>query len=393
MMKRTASSSPTTQTETLALYVHLPWCARKCPYCDFNSFESRGAVPELDYVDALLRDLGYESTTIGRRAISSIYIGGGTPSLFSAVAIRRLLDGIASAVTVDADAEITLEANPGTLEAGRFGGFRAAGINRISIGVQSLRDGQLQRLGRVHSAAQARKAVSAALEADFDSVNLDLMYALPGDTMTDGLADLEDAIALGTPHLSWYQLTLEPNTAWERRPPAGIPADEVVGPLERRGREVLASAGLQRYEISAYARRGHECRHNLRYWRFADYIGIGAGAHSKVRTAGVPGYVRYCKRRNPQSYMAAAGLAACVESAETVAEGRAITLEYLMNGLRLVSGTSLAEFEAATGLSAASIARTLRDARRLGLLEDDEQTMRATDRGLNELNGVLRMFC
>jgi len=393
MMKDPASLIVSSNAAPLGLYVHLPWCARKCPYCDFNSFELRGALPETEYVEALLRDLEHESQPIGHREVASIYMGGGTPSLFSAQAIQRLLEGIGSTVAVAGNVEVTLEANPGATEAGKFGEFRDAGVNRISIGVQSLRDEQLERLGRVHSAAQARSAVAAALAAGFDSVNLDLMYGLPRDSAAEGLADLEAAIALGTPHLSWYQLTLEPNTAWERRPPAGIPTEDSVERLEQAGREMLASAGFERYEISAYAKDGHQCRHNLLYWRFGDYVGIGAGAGSKMRMADGRGHRRYSKLRNPRSYLDAAGGASCVESSETITEPQTVSLEYLMNALRLVSGTTASEFEAATGIGVAAIERTLSEARELGLLENDTRRLCATREGMNQLNSVLRMFC
>jgi len=393
MMKDPASLIQMRQAAPLGLYVHLPWCARKCPYCDFNSFELRGALQENEYVDALLRDLEHESQLIGQREFVSIYIGGGTPSLFSARAIQRLLEGIGSMVAVAGDVEVTLEANPGAIETDRFDGFRHAGVNRISIGVQSLRDEQLERLGRVHSAAQARSAVGAALACGFDSVNLDLMYGLPRDGGAEGLADLEAAIALGTPHLSWYQLTLEHNTAWERRPPAGIPTEDSIERLEQEGRKLLASAGFERYEISAYAKPGHQCRHNLLYWRFGDYVGIGAGAGSKVTMADRRGHRRYSKLRNPRSYLDAAGGASCVESSETITEPRTVSLEYLMNALRLVTGTTASEFEAATGIGVAAIEGTLSEARELGLLDNDARALCATQEGMNRLNDVLRLFC
>lgn len=392
MIHRSASGAHA-HAEAVGLYVHLPWCAKKCPYCDFNSFELRGALPQRDYIAALLRDLDYESDVIGSRTVASIYIGGGTPSLFSADRIGSLLEGIRAAVDVCGSAEITLEANPGTIEASRFIGFREAGVNRVSIGVQSLRDEQLARLGRVHSSAEARSAVAAALTAGFDSVNLDLMYALPGDSVAEGLEDLECAISLGTPHLSWYQLTLEPNTAWERRSPSGMPDQDVVEPLERAGRDMLAAAGFERYEVSAYAQPGHRCTHNLRYWRFDDYIGIGAGAHSKCRLAGGSGHRRYGKLRNPQTYMKTAGSAACVESSETVSESDTITLEYLMNTLRLVDGTTITDFEAVTGAGMSAIADAWRQGRRRGLFVDVDDRLCVTEQGMNQLNRLLRLLC
>jgi len=375
------------------LYVHLPWCAAKCPYCDFNSFALRGALPEGDYVAALLRDLRYEADRCGQGRYASIYIGGGTPSLFTAGSIARLLDGIHAAVDVSADAEITLEANPGTIETRRFRGFRDAGVNRVSIGVQSLRDAQLARLGRVHSAAEAAAAVTAALAAGFASVNLDLMYGLPGDGPGDSLSDLRHAIALGTPHLSWYQLTLEPHTAWARRPPAGLPDDTVVEPLETAGRELLAAAGLHRYEVSAYARPGMACRHNLNYWHFGDYVGIGAGAHSKRRRTDGQGHVRYSKLRNPGSFMREAGRQACVESTDEVSEPHSIALEFLMNALRLLEGVPAGDLEARTGVEISVVAESLRQAQRQGLLASFPKRLRTTPQGLSQLNRILSLMC
>jgi oxygen-independent coproporphyrinogen-3 oxidase len=342
-------------------------------------------------VAALLRDLNYESATIGARKIASIYLGGGTPSLFSVAQVARLLDGIRTAVRLSDSVEITLEANPGAIEVTRFAGFRAAGVNRVSVGVQSLRDDRLVRLGRVHSAAEARNAVAAALAADFDSVNLDLMYGLPGDGVAEGLSDLQNAIALGTPHLSWYQLTLEPHTAWERHPPAGIPDDDIVASLEGEGRALLEDAGLQRYEVSAYARVGHRCTHNLNYWRFADYIGIGAGAHSKRSLQAGAGHLRCGKQRNPQRYMTTAGTAEAIEHRENVEEPRAIALEYLMNALRLVEGTSIGHFERTAGIDAAVIAAACQQARHDGLLSVDADRLCASEQGFSRLNSILRM--
>jgi putative oxygen-independent coproporphyrinogen III oxidase len=380
------------QAGSIGLYVHMPWCVKKCPYCDFNSHEIRSAAPEDGYVDALLRDLDYELKSVGPFAVSTIYIGGGTPSLFSGRQIARLLRGVRAAAEVSADAEITMEANPGALEAARFGEYRDAGVNRVSIGVQSLRDEQLLRLGRVHRAAEARAAVAGALAAGFDSVNLDLMYGLPYDNAADGLQDLKEALALGTAHLSWYQLTLEPNTAWERRPPAGLPDDEIVESIELEGRRMLADAGFVRYEVSAYARPGHQCAHNLNYWCFGDYVGIGAGAHSKRRASASEGYARYSRRRNPGSFARNVGKSAAIESHETVNDRRAIVLEYLMNALRLTKGTTLAEFEATTGVDSAHMVKACTSARREGLMSADQAQLCASATGYAQLNRILRMI-
>ena len=365
---------------------------KKCPYCDFNSYEMRGSAPGDSYIDALLRDLEYELLNIGSFDISSIYIGGGTPSLFTGEQIGRLLDGIRTTADVAAAAEITLEANPGALEAARFGEYRDAGINRVSIGVQSLRDEQLTRLGRVHSAAEATAAVAAALGAGFESVNVDLMYGLPGDRVDDALQDLTAAIELGTPHLSWYQLTLEPNTAWEHRPPSGLPADEVIAAIEETGRDMLSSAGLERYEVSAYAKAGHQCAHNLNYWRFGDYAGIGAGAHSKRRTPDGGGYARYGRRRNPSSYALAAGSAGGIETHDRVDDPAAITLEYLMNALRLTEGTTLHAFEETTGVDSNQVVSACAAARRAGLMSGDNDRLCASAAGYRQLNRILRII-
>lgn len=385
------SAAPNVTAEPISLYVHLPWCVQKCPYCDFNSFALRGELPETDYVAALLRDLDFERAAIDGRAVASIYLGGGTPSLFSPAACAALLSGVRERVDIAANAEITLEANPGTLEAGRFAGFRTAGVNRVSIGVQSLRDARLVALGRVHSAAEARNAVAAAMRAGFNSVNLDLMYGLPGDGVDEGLQDLSAAIELGTPHLSWYQLTLEPHTAWERSPPADIPDDDINVELEARGRDLLRSAGYSRYEISAYAKPGHRCRHNLQYWRFGDYVGIGAGAHSKLRATAGPGHTRRSKRRNPLSYMQSAGQAACIETSEEISGCRAVTLEYLMNSLRLTGGTLADEFEQVCGIDGDALRVVRNSAVTAGLMESDSQRLCATKSGLAQLNAILRM--
>jgi putative oxygen-independent coproporphyrinogen III oxidase len=283
----------------LALYVHLPWCARKCPYCDFNSYRSPAGIPEDAYLAALLADLENDLPLTHERALESIFIGGGTPSLFSGSAIRRLIDGIRARLHVPDSVEISLEANPGSAEAGRFAAYRAAGVNRLSIGFQSLRDAPLRALGRVHSAAEALAAFQAARRAGFGNINIDVMYALPDDTVAGALADLEQGLALDPEHVSWYQLTLEPQTAFFRRPPA-LPPDDAVLDIERQGRQRLAEHGFERYEVSAYARTGRRCRHNLNYWQFGDYLGIGAGAHSKLTMPDDAAILRREKTRNPR---------------------------------------------------------------------------------------------
>ncbi|HKK23659.1 MAG TPA: radical SAM family heme chaperone HemW [Pseudohaliea sp.] len=371
----------------LGLYVHLPWCERKCPYCDFNSHE-RDDLPDAAYVDALLADLAEDAAAVAGRPVQSIFIGGGTPSLFPAAAIRRLLRGIADRVTLAADAEITLEANPGSAEAAKFAAFRRAGVNRLSIGIQSFDDEALARLGRVHDRAEALAAVAAARQAGFDNLNLDLMHGLPGQTVAAGLADLDEAMALAPAHLSWYQLTIEPNTVFHRRPPA-LPGELILGDLESAGALRLARAGYGRYEVSAWSRPGRRCRHNLGYWTFADYLAIGAGAHGKL--TGADGRVRrYAKRRQPEAYLAAA-------PGEHIASERFLTAddlagEFMLNALRLVDGVPRGRFAEATGLDDTAIAATVAALTGKGLLRDDPARLGTTPLGLAFLDDVVGAF-
>jgi len=374
----------------LSIYVHLPWCVRKCPYCDFNSYEIKGAPPDGAYVDALLRDLHADWPLAQGRAPQTIFLGGGTPSLFSAAAIERLLDGLRSCCALPDDVEITLEANPGAVDAERFAAFRAAGVTRLSIGIQSFRNAQLHALGRVHDAAEAIRAVAVAREAGFDNLNLDLMYGLPGDDLAGALTDLEQAIELAPTHLSWYQLTLEPNTAFQRRPPA-LPGDELVAELEPRGRALLAAAGYARYEISAYARPDRQCAHNLNYWRFGDYLGIGAGAHGKVTMLGEQRIERRAKTRNPRTYAEQAGAPAAV-TVETIATPQQATLEFLLNALRLLDGVSDECFATRVGQPVEGIATARREAERRGWLAAEPRRLRATPAGLEVLNRLLALF-
>ncbi len=374
----------------LALYVHLPWCVRKCPYCDFNSYEARGALPDAEYVGALLRDLRTELPLAQDRPIETIFLGGGTPSLFSGAAIAQLLDGLRAEAAFAPDVEITLEANPGAVDAASFVAFREAGVNRLSIGIQSFRDEQLRALGRVHGSAEAEAAVATARAAGFDDINLDLMYGLPGDDVVGAVADLERALALAPSHLSWYQLTLEPNTAFERRPPV-LPGDDAVAAIEERGRASLAAHGYERYEISAYARSGRRCRHNLNYWQFGDYLGIGAGAHGKVTLPADGEIARREKTRNPRTYLQRAGAAqAAVE--QRVATRAQAALEFLMNALRVLEGASVTAFEARAGQPAAAIGAARAAAIARGWLEDDADRLRATPAGIERLNRLLELF-
>jgi oxygen-independent coproporphyrinogen-3 oxidase len=375
----------------LSLYVHLPWCVRKCPYCDFNSYEADGNLPESEYVAALLRDLDMEAKSARGRAVQSIFLGGGTPSLFSAKAIAELMAGIRARIDIAADAEVTLEANPGTAEAGRFAAYRCAGVNRLSMGVQSFRDTQLQRLGRIHSAEEALHAYALARAAGFGNINLDLMYALPGDGVTEALADLHTAIALEPAHLSWYQLTLEPDTAFYRRPPPSLPGDEAVHAIEEAGRALLAQHGYARYEVSAYAQPARQCRHNLNYWNFGDYLGIGAGAHGKVTTPEDGRIERRARQRNPRRYMQHAGSRdAC--TSETIDSPAQRVVEFMMNALRLCDGFERGTLERYTGVSWARIEKPLAGAVAAGLIEVDGARVRPSDKGLRYLNDLIAKF-
>jgi oxygen-independent coproporphyrinogen-3 oxidase len=372
----------------LSLYVHLPWCPSKCPYCDFNSYAAKGLLPERPYVEALLRDLD-EAASDETRPIESVFIGGGTPSLFSGESIHKLLDGIRARLKLLPATEITLEANPGAVEAARFAEFRDAGINRLSIGIQSFRDRQLELLGRVHNGDDARRAVDVARSAGFDNFNLDLMYGLPEDEPAAALADVEMAISLAPTHVSWYQLTLEPNTAFHRSPPP-LPEESTVLEIEAVGRAALAASGYQRYEVSAYARPGRQCRHNLNYWRFGDYIGIGAGAHGKLTNA-AGGIERIAKTRNPRTYMQLAGSAASF-AVEQVNGADALSLEFLMNALRLPAGVSRNLYTQRTGLPLETIREPIAEAVTRGWLVPDPQRLVPTLAGLESLNAMLRLF-
>ena len=368
----------------LALYVHIPWCVRKCPYCDFNSHERGGALPETEYVARLLADLeGLLPSVWGRRVVS-IFIGGGTPSLFSPDAIDALLSGVRARIPVEPIAEITLEANPGTVEAARFRGFRAAGVNRISVGVQSFDDGMLTALGRIHSAEEAKRGVEAAL-ASFDNVNLDLMYGLPDQTMAMAQSDIRAALAIGVPHISAYQLTIEPNTAFYSRPPA-LPEHDACADMQLAVEEMLGGAGYEHYETSAFARPGHRCKHNLNYWEFGDYLGIGAGAHGKVS---FPDRVtRHERIKQPRDYMSAA---TTIAREGTVAP-QELPFEFMLNALRLIGGFPLALFQERTGLPISVVQAQLDEAEKKGLIQRDWQRLAPTERGRLFLNELLALF-
>ncbi len=373
----------------LSLYVHLPWCLKKCPYCDFNSHEWRagGQIPEQAYLAALRADLDAALPLIWGRRVISVFIGGGTPSLFSPDAINQLLADIRARLQLVPDVEITLEANPGTFERDRFAAFAQAGVNRLSIGVQSFNDTHLQALGRVHDARQAHHAVEEAAR-HFSTFNLDLMFALPQQDMAACEADLRAALAHQPPHLSLYQLTLEPNTLFSRHPPK-LPDDDLSADMQQAVAHQAEAAGLQRYEVSAYAAPGHRCRHNLNYWQFGDYLGIGAGAHSKISFA--HRIVRQTRWRHPQRYMEGAMQGAAVETENDVAR-RDLPFEFMLNALRLREGVQAALFPERTGLPPSAIAQALQAAQDAGLLIRDPSILQTAPLGFDMLNNVLERF-
>ncbi len=372
----------------LSLYVHLPWCMRKCPYCDFNSHEMpKAELPEQRYVNAVIADLEAALPLIWGRTIHSIFIGGGTPSLFSPAAIDRLLGDIRARLRLEPDCEITMEANPGTFEKDRFRAYRSAGVTRLSIGVQSFNDEHLKALGRVHDRAQALAAVEEAAHA-FDTFNLDMMYALPGQTMAQVGQDMATALQFAPPHISIYHLTIEPNTYFAKFPPI-VPEEDTAYDMLDHITELTASAGLDRYEVSGYARNGHRCAHNLNYWQFGDYLGIGAGAHSKISFA--HRVVRQVRLREPRLYMDGALLGNAVAKDEEVARAE-LPFEYMLNALRLRHGFGLREFTERTGLAVTAIQAALEEAERKGLIERDFARVRPTRRGFDFLSDLQGLF-
>jgi oxygen-independent coproporphyrinogen-3 oxidase len=395
------------------LYVHLPWCVRKCPYCDFNSHEYRGggAAPFAAYVDALVADLEYDLPLVWGRTVHSIFFGGGTPSLFPPEQIDRFLQAARARLRIAPECEITLETNPGTAEHGRFEDYLRAGVNRLSFGVQSFDDGCLRRLGRIHDSGQAEAAIKLAQDAGFENFNLDLMYALPEQTIAMAERDLERALSLAPTHISHYQLTLEPNTLFAARPPAGLPDEDQAWDMQEACQTMLAAAGYAQYEISAYAQPGRQCAHNLNYWRFGDYVGIGAGAHGKFTLPTMPAegpaaaggasddgrILRRSKIKHPASYLSAAG------GSGAVAEDRDIPLEqrpfeFMLNALRLVEGFGLDQFEARTGLPRTAIAAPLAQAQLRGWLapepvgDDPAGRFKPTETGLRFANDIIGLF-
>ena len=372
----------------LSLYIHFPWCVRKCPYCDFNSHAVRGELPEEQYIDALLTDLEQDLPRVWGRPVRSIFLGGGTPSLFSPEAIERLLDGVRARVVLLPESEVTLEANPGTVETERFRGYRAAGVNRLSIGVQSFQPEQLKKLGRIHGRDEALTAAQAARAAGFDNFNLDLMFGLPQQTPDEALADLRTALALHPAHLSLYQLTLEPNTLFHAHPPE-LPDDDVLAAMQDALQTELAGAGFAQYEVSAYARGGRRCRHNLNYWQFGDYLGIGAGAHAKITHA--TGITRLWKVKQPRDFLAKVGTPGIL-GGEQHLRNEDVAFEFMLNALRLTEGFPATLFTERTGLPLASLEPALAQAGARGLVEHSAGIICATTLGRRFLNDLIGLF-
>jgi oxygen-independent coproporphyrinogen-3 oxidase len=375
------------QLPPLSLYIHLPWCERKCPYCDFNSHETSN-IPETAYVAALLADLRQDLPYLQGRSVETLFIGGGTPSLFSADAIAQLLEGIASLLRLSPGLEATMEANPGSAEADKFLGFRQAGITRLSLGIQSFNNDKLRTLGRVHDADQALAAIEFTRAAGFDSFNIDLMHGLPGQSVEQAAIDLETAIACTPPHLSWYQLTIEPNTVYHKRPPS-LPAEDALADIQQQGEQLLARSGYGQYEVSAYSQAGFQCRHNRNYWSFGDYLAIGAGAHGKVSFADGR-ILRYAKTRAPADYLAAAPDKRTA-STRLLKPGEVVG-EFMLNALRLNDGFSTDTFEERTGLTAPALEPQLQRMVDRELLLNDAAGIRATGLGGRFLDSVVTEF-
>ncbi len=369
----------------LSLYLHIPWCVQKCPYCDFNSHALKGEVPHDDYVAHLLADLDADLPLTAGRSIETIFIGGGTPSLLSAEAMQTLLDGVRSRLPLSETAEITMEANPGTVEADRFSGYQRAGVNRISIGVQSFDNQKLQRLGRIHGCDEAKRAAHLATGLGLRSFNLDLMHGLPDQTLEQALDDLRQAIALNPPHLSWYQLTIEPNTMFASRPPV-LPDDDALWDIFEQGDQLLTAAGYQQYETSAYAKPGYQCQHNLNYWRFGDYLGVGCGAHGKL-TQPDGTILRTVKTKHPRGYMQGRYM-----DKQYQVEATELPFEFFMNRFRLLEPAPRDEFAIYTGLDESTIRPQLDEAIAKEYLLETQQHWQITEKGKLFLNSLLELF-
>jgi oxygen-independent coproporphyrinogen-3 oxidase len=374
----------------LSLYIHVPWCIKKCPYCDFNSHKSPDELPEQDYIDALICDLEQELPTIWGRTIQTIFIGGGTPSLFSAEAYERLFSSLRALLPISHNAEITLEANPGTFEQHRFADYLSLGINRLSIGIQSFNNQSLTALGRIHDGQQAIKAVETAHKVGFENFNLDLMYGLPHQTAKTAREDIETAIALAPNHLSYYQLTIEPNTLFHQQPPT-LPDDDPIIDWQLDSQQRMAKAGYQQYEVSAYAKNKQQCRHNINYWQFGDYLGIGAGAHGKISDAAQQSITRRSKQKQPQAYIESAGTDKVVLTNEIITT-KDIGFEFMLNALRLTDGFPTPLFYQHAGLPISHIDKTLQLAEQQGLITWDIHRICPTDKGQRYLNSLVELF-
>ena len=375
------------QLPPLSLYIHIPWCIRKCPYCDFNSHAAGAELPETEYVAALLADLTADLAWVQGRKLHSIFFGGGTPSLFSAIAMQQILQGVERLIPFEAGIEITLEANPGTFEQQKFIGFRQTGINRLSIGMQSFQDDKLKVLGRVHSGGEAMRAADMARNAGFTNFNLDLMHGLPNQSIDDALGDLERAFTLQPTHISWYQLTMEPNTVFWSKPPE-LPEDDILWDIQEQGQVLLAEQGYVQYETSAYAQSQHQAQHNLNYWQFGDFLGIGAGAHGKVTQADGR-IIRTWKTRQPADYLNRDKAFLAGSKQLTAAD---LPFEFLMNALRLTDGVPSKLFSQSTGLPLAQLQEARRLAEQRGLLDKSPEYLRPTAQGQLFLNDLLQLF-
>jgi putative oxygen-independent coproporphyrinogen III oxidase len=375
-------------TIPLSLYIHLPWCVRKCPYCDFNSHAARDTLPEELYVTALLRDFEEQLPRIWGRRLCSIFFGGGTPSLFSEKSIAAILTGINTRLPFHADLEITLEANPGTIDEARFAGFRNAGVNRLSLGIQSLQNEKLKALGRIHDRDHALRAIDLALSAGFENFNLDFMHGLPQQNVADALTDLQEGLAYTPPHVSWYQLTIEPNTLFHHQPPQ-LPVEDVLYDIQDQGKIILANAGLQQYEVSAYCKPERECAHNLNYWEFGDYLGIGAGSHSKITCMDQQQISRHWQVKHPNDYLDPQKK---FIAQHKILTEREVVFEFMLNALRLSKGVPFSLFLERTGMPLESLQPALKLAQTKKLLTNHPQELRATDLGQRFLNDLVALF-
>jgi len=372
----------------LSLYIHIPWCIKKCPYCDFNSYAAQEKIPEADYIERLITDLKFDLPLAFGRRIKSIFFGGGTPSLFSPRGIERILDIAASFLILEPNIEITLEANPGTVEHKLFSDYRKAGVNRISLGAQSFQESQLKRLGRIHQASETQRAIEDILQANFKSYNIDLMYGLPEQTVEDALFDLKTALDFSPSHLSWYNLTIEPNTIFHQKRPA-LPPDEIIADMEEAGKNFIASHGLNQYEVSAFSREKRRCSHNLNYWEFGDYIGIGAGAHGKITDLESGTITRYWKTRFPKSYL---NKNAAILAGSKVIPKAELPLEFMLNALRLTNGVSISSFEERTLLPISCIEKILQKGIDRELLLVENGKIIPTTLGRRFLNNLVELF-